>query len=165
MEIAMDDANDALPEMPDPEPRGRPRRNRLRDESEEPAGGGREPELFDADALLPGAVLMVPDRHWGFEVVSAIDHPGACTHYQAGANDAIMVKGTDADHVRYARGYFFADASAENGLQKRTAFELMPRPFRLHRLKLFFPERYIGRLEEAVLQSVRAELARVHPEE
>jgi hypothetical protein len=131
----------------------------------ERAGAGSEPEIFDAEALLPGAVLMVPNRHWGFEVVSGEDHPGACTHYEPGAKDAILVKGTDAEHVRNPRRYFFADASKENGLRKQTAFELVPRPFRLHRLKLLFAERYLGRLEVMVLQSLRAELARLHPEE
>jgi hypothetical protein len=160
----MENVNDPLSDTPDPKPRIRPRRSRLYDESKESVGE-REPEIFDADALLPGAVFMVPNRNWGFEVVSATDHPGACTHYQPGAKDAILVKGTDADHVRHTRGYFFADASAENGLRKRTAFELVPRPFRLHRLKLFFPERYIGRLEENILHALRAELARLHPEE
>ena len=52
-----------------------------------------------------------------------------------------------------------ADASEENGLRKRTAFELVPRAFRLHRLKLYFPERHVGYLEAAVLQALRAELA------
>ncbi len=157
-------ANDTLSDAPDPDNRHQ-RRSRLDDESEESAGGGSEPELFDADARLPGAVFMVPNRHWGFEVVSAADHPGACTHYQPGANDATLVKGTDADNVRRSHGYFFADASEENGLQKRTAFQLVPRPFRLHRVKLYFPERHLGYLEAAVLHALRAELARLHPEE
>jgi hypothetical protein len=141
------------------------RRSRLDDDADESAGKGSEPELFDADSRLPGAVFMVPNRHWGFEVVSASDHPGACTHYQPGAKDAILVKGTDAENVRHPRGYFFADASEENGLQKRTAFRLVPEPFRLHRLKLYFPERHLGYLEAAVLHALRAELARLHPEE
>jgi hypothetical protein len=160
----MDDARNTFSDVPNPDDRPR-RRSRLDDESEEPAGGGSELDLFDADTRLPAAVFMVPNRHWGFEIVSASDHPGACTHYQPGANDATLVKGTDADNVRHRRGYFFADASEENGLQKRTAFQLVPRPFRLHRLKLYFPERHIGYLEVAVLHALRAELARLHPEE
>jgi hypothetical protein len=157
--------NDALSDVPDPQPRVRPRRTRFPDEPDDPSGRAADSEPFDADIDLPGAVLMVPNRHWGFEVVSATDHPGACTHYQLGAGDAILVKGTDAEHVRHPRRFFFADASAANGLQKRTAFELVPRPFRLHRLRLFFPERHMGRLDEFTLQALRAELARLHPEE
>lgn len=150
---------------PDPKARLRLRRSQPDDEADDGTNGSSEPGIFDADALLPGAVLMIPNRHWGFEVVSATDHPGACTHYQPGANDAILIKGTDADNVRGARRYFFADATPGNGLRKRTAFELVPRPFRLHRLKLLFPERFLGRLEDMVLQALRAELARLHPEE
>jgi len=161
----MENTQNALSDVPDPAPPARPGRCRHHDESEKMGGEGRQPEFFDADVLLPGAVLMVPNRHWGFEVVSATDHPGACTHYQPGANDAILIKGTDADHVRHALGYFFVDASAQTGLGKRTAFELVPRSFRLHRLKLFFPERFLGRLEETTLHALRAELARLHPEE
>jgi hypothetical protein len=160
----MGNPDDNLRETPDPADHHRTGRNR-REESDERESPGGDPEVFDAESLLPGAILMVPNRHWGFEVVSATDHPGACTHYQADAKDAILVKGTDAENVRNARRYFFADASAENGLQKRTAFELVPRIFRLHRLKLLFQERYLGRLEQLVLQALRAELARLHPEE
>src|SRR5262249_26088282 len=101
----MENAHDTLSDVPDPQSRHR-RTSRRDDDPGESAGGGSEPELFDADALLPGAVFMVPNRHWGFEVVSASDHPGACTHYQPGANDATLVKGTDAENVRHRRGYF-----------------------------------------------------------
>jgi hypothetical protein len=160
----MDDARDTFSDVPDPENRHR-RRSHLNDDADESAGTGSDPELFDADARLPGAVFMVPNRHWGFAVVSGSDHPGACIHYQPGAKDAILVRGTDADNVRYPRGYFFADASEENGLKKRTAFRLVPEPIRLHRLKLYFPERHLGYLEAAVLHALRAELARLHPEE
>jgi hypothetical protein len=161
----MDNARDTFSDVPDPENRRR-RRSRLDDDADESAGTGSAPEEFDADALLPGAVFMVPNRHWGFEVVSAADHPGACTHYQPGAKDATLVKGTDADNVRNRRGYFFVDASEENGLEKRTALRLVPEPpFRLHRLKLYFPERHLGYLEAAVLHALRVEMARLHPEE
>ena len=124
-----------------------------------------DPEEFDPETTLPGAVLMIPNRNWGFAGVTSDDHPGACTHYRTHRHDAVLVKGTDADHVRYPRGYFFTDATVDNGLQKRTAFELVPRVFRLHRVKLYFPERYLGQLDDATLQSLRAELARLHPEE
>ncbi len=156
----------ARDKAPDPKPRLRLRRAQREDEADDHRDVvGGEPEVFDADTLLPGAVVMVPNRHWGFEVVSAADHPGACAHYEPGATDAILVKGTDAENVRNPSRYFFTDATPGNGLHKRTAFELVPRPFRLHRLKLLFAERYLGRLEKLVLQALRAELARLHPEE
>jgi hypothetical protein len=156
---------DALSDLPDPQPPVRLQRTRFRDEPELSPECEADPVPFDAGTDLPGAVLRVPNRHWGFEVVSATDHPGACTHYRPRASDAILVKGTDAEHVRNPRRFFFVDAGPENGLRKRTAFELVPRPFRLHRLKLLFPERQLGRLGEATLQALRAELARLHPEE
>lgn len=124
---------------------------------------GEEP--FGPDAALPGAVVMVPNRHWGFEVVSAVDHPGACTHYRAGEAAAILLKGTDAGNAKYPRRYYVVDGTRENGLHKPTAFELVPRLFRLHKVKLLFPERHLGRLDEATLHALRAELARLHPEE
>src|SRR6185437_16007643 len=95
---------------------------------------------------LPGAVFMIPNSHWGFEVVSADDHPGACAFYRPERREGVLVSGTDADHVRTSRGYLFVGPTAESGLHKRTAFKLAPRYFRLHRLKLYFPERHIGRL-------------------
>jgi hypothetical protein len=160
----MGNPDDNLPETPDRADSHRTQRYQ-REEYDERESPGGDPEVFDAVAVLPGAVLMVPNRHWGFEVVSATDHPGACTHYEPGAKDAILVKGTDAENVRHVRRYFFAEGTESNGLSKRTAFELVPRPFRLHRLKLLFPERYLGRLEGPVLQALRAELARLYPAE
>jgi hypothetical protein len=157
--------NDGLSDVPEPKPRVRSRQRRFPAEPYDPSDRDAESAPFAADNILPGAVLMVPNRHWGFEVVSAEDHPGACAHYQPGASDAILVKGTDAEHVRHPRRYYFADATPGNGLKKRTAFELVPRLFRLHRLKLFFPERHLGRLDEATLLALRAELARLYPEE
>ncbi len=161
----MENADDDLSDVPGHKPRGRSRRTRVRNEPEDLFESQVEPEPFDPVAALPGAVLMVPNRQWGFEVVSAADHPGACTHYREQAVAAVLVKGTDAEHIRNPRRYFLADPTTENGLQKRTAFELVPRLFRLHRMRLFFPERHLGRLDEATLQALRAELARLHPEE
>lgn len=161
----MDDLEDPLSDLPVPNPKDRRGGNRFEDEPGDLADSGVDREPFEPNRDLPGAVLMVPNRQWGFEVVSAADHPGACTHYLSGASNAILVKGTDAEHVRYPHRYFFAEPTEENGLHKITAFELVPRRLRLHRLKLFFPERYLGRLAEVTLHVLRAELARLHPEE
>jgi hypothetical protein len=108
---------------------------------------------------------MIPNSHWGFEVVSADDHPGACTSYRPERTNGVLVSGTDADNVRTNRGYLFVGPTAENGLHKLTAFKLVPRYFRLHRLKLYFPERHIGRLDGTTLRTLRDELARLNPEE
>jgi hypothetical protein len=160
----MEHADSPVTGARDPESHVRPRRNLPR---EEPEGAdiGDETTPFDPAVALPGAVLMVPNPHWGFEGVTSADHPGACTYYRQPSRDAVLVKGTDAENVRYPRRYFFIDPTAENGLQKRTAFELVPRLFRLHRLRLYFPQRHLGRLDETTLRDLRAELARIHPEE
>lgn len=159
----MEDRDDSISDMPDGE-RVRPRRAQASEPEERPSAGA-DPEIFDADRQLPGAVLMVPNKHWGFEIVSSSDHPGACAHYSPGGGDAILVKGTDAEHIGNRRGYFLVDATLQNGLKKQTAFRLVPRPFRLRRLKLYFPERYLGRLEPSVLKALQEDLAREHPEE
>ncbi len=161
----MKGAQDIVSDEPDPEQRSRGRARSVPRDSEELVAPAQSPEIFDAAALLPGAVLMVPNRHWAFEVAGVDDHPGACTHYRPGASSATLLKGTDAQNVRYPRTHYFVDASSDSGLKKRTGFQLVPRPFRLHRLKLYFPERYLGRLDEKILQAMRAELARLHPED
>jgi hypothetical protein len=124
------------------------------------------PSIFEPARDLPGAVLMIPNRHWGYEVVSADDHPSACLDYSEARQSGLLLQGTDASRMpRKARHYYVVAPTKENGLQKLTAFRLVPRHFRLHRLKLYFPERHIGRLDEATLLALRDELARLNPEE
>jgi hypothetical protein len=132
-----------------------------------PPDDGADAPVLDPERDLPGAVFMVPNAHWGFEVVSADDHPGACVHYFADRRDGgVMLKGTDADNVRrYQRFYWNVEPTAENGLDKLTAFHLVPRYFRLRRLLTYFPERRIGRLDGETLRILREELARLNPEE
>lgn len=126
-----------------------------------------ESEPFNPDTALLGAVLMVPNRVWGFEVVSAKDHPGVCTRYEPGASGATLLLGTDPVGLRKEERAccFCVDPTDGNGLKKRTAFKLVPRRFRLHRLRLFFPERHMGQMEKATLNSLQAALRRLHPEE
>jgi hypothetical protein len=107
---------------------------------------------------------MVPDRHWDI-TTSRDDHPGACVHYQPGDRGAILLKGTDAEHPRSLKGYYVVAPTEQNGLDKPTAFEIYPRPFRLHRLLLYYPERYLGRLDEGERLAICEELARLYPEE
>ena len=129
-----------------------------------PPEDGADSAAFSPARDLPGAVVMVPNRHWGFEVVSADDHPGACAFYLPDRKEGTLVSGTDADNVR-GGNYLYVDPTAENGLHKLTAFRLVPRYFRIHRLKLYFPERHIGRLDGTTLRTLRDELARLNPEE
>ncbi|WP_157369544.1 hypothetical protein [Zavarzinella formosa] len=130
-----------------------------------PSEEAEEPPPFEPDHDLPGAVMMIPNSHWGFEVVSATDHPGACVNYLPASREGVLVQGTDAENVRYPRTYLTVSPTVENGLFKDTAFKLVPRYFRLHKLKLYFPQRHIGSLGGTTLQHLRDELARLNPEE
>lgn len=113
---------------------------------------------------LPGAVLMIPNSHWGIPGVTSTDHPGACAAFLLDRREGVLVSGTDRENVR--RGdYFLVDPTPGNGLTKPTAFKLVPRHFRFHRLRLYFPERHIGRLDDPTLRDLQYELARLHPEE
>ncbi|MBV9123315.1 MAG: hypothetical protein JO112_08160 [Planctomycetes bacterium] len=153
-------------ETSDPSVKIRRPRPRSQDRSEEAEDREAAPAaVFDPAQDLPGAVFMVPNRQWGFEGLTSDDHPGACAHYQERTREAILVKGTDAGHVRLPRRFYVVAPTPGNGLSKETAFELVPRYFRLHRVRLFYPERHLGRLDEAALHGLCDELARLHPEE
>jgi hypothetical protein len=150
----------------DPKARARRAKPRSNDEAAEVDAPDTTPAgVFDPDKDLPGAVFMVPNRYWGFEGSTSDDHPGACAHYQESARQAILVKGTDAENVRSPRRFYFVAPAPGNGLSKETAFELVPRYFRLHRIRLFYPERHLGWLDDANLHGLCDELARLHPEE
>lgn len=148
------------PELPEPPVRTHRLLPRLPDEPEPPEPAPR----LDPERDLPGAVFMVPNRHWGFESTTSADHPGACIHYQTALRSAILLKGTDAEKVHPREPHYYVAATHENGLHKLTAFELTPRYFRLHRVGLLYPERHLGRLDEATLHALCEELARLHPE-
>jgi hypothetical protein len=152
-------------DAPEPPVRTRKPHHRLPDEPEAEEDDVLPPRALDADQELPGAVFMVPDPQWGFEAAGSTDHPGACVHYQGGDRNAILVKGTDADHVRNPRRYYVVGPTPENGLDKHTAFELVPRYFRLHKVRLLYPERHLGRLDEYTLHALCEELARLCTEE
>jgi hypothetical protein len=149
----------SYPEALEPPTHARKTQRHRPDEAEK-TGEVTVPRPLDPDQDLPGAVFMVPNRHWGFESHSSEDHPGVCAHYPPQGRDAILVKGTDAEHIRVPRRYYVVAPTEGNGLQKPTAFELVPRYFRLHRLRLFYPERYLGRIEVATLHALCEELAR-----
>jgi hypothetical protein len=134
-------------------------------ESLDPPDSPPEPLDFEPTRDLPGAVFMIPNRHWGFEAVSTVDHPGACLHYSQTDHEGLLLQGTDANNVPRSRVFYVVQPTAENGLQIPTAFRLAPRYFRGHRLRLYFPQRYLGRLDEDTLLALRDELARLNPEE
>ena len=125
--------------------------------------GDTPPEFCPAHDL-PGAVFMIPNSHWAIPSATSADHPGACAHYMEARRDGVLVSGTDAENPR-GRHHFVVAPDDGNGLGKPTAFNLVPRYFRLHRLKLYFPERHIGRLTSESLAYLQNELVRLHPEE
>jgi hypothetical protein len=150
--------------LPEPPDSATPAGRRPRPSLDVPVDIAEEAPPFDPDRELWGAVFMVPDRHWDIATARP-DHPGACAHYQAGDRTAVLVKGTDADNLRTFHGYFLVGPTDGNGLEKRTGFELVPRPFRVHRLRVYYPERYLGRLDDSTRLALCEELARLHPEE
>jgi hypothetical protein len=152
------------PDLPDPQPRGR-RLQRFRDDAEEEPPAPPPTSTLDPERDLPGAIYMVPNEQWEIDSDSSEDHPGACAIYQERTHSAILIKGTDADNLRDLRGYYVVSPTPENGLYKRTAFELVPRYFRLHKVRVFYPERYLGQLDETTLFALCHEMARVCGEE
>jgi hypothetical protein len=162
VEVFMSAADQDPPHDAPPE-RDRARRPRPPDEPERP----EPPHVVTLEPLrdLPGAVFMVPNAQWGFASSTSEDHPGACLVFQSHDRSAVLLQGTDAARLSSAQGYYVVPATPDNGLLKPTAFRLEPRYFRLHKVRLFYPERYLGRLDDGVLLALCDELARLHPEE
>lgn len=117
--------------------------------------------ILDPAAELPGLILNVPDHQWKIDAITSSEHPGACVSYQAWDHSGVLFKGTDADHVKpeLAWRYHYVPPGPCNHLDKLTAFEVVPRFFRLHRLELLLRERLRGRLEDEHLQEMRRRLA------
>ena len=68
-------------------------------------------------------------------------------------------------HLRLSERTRGLIGAADLALLKPTAFRLEPRYFRLHKVRLFYPERYLGRLDDGVVLALCEELSRLHPEE
>ena len=118
---------------------------------------------LDATSELPGSVYMVPDKFWGFQAVGRVEHPGICTQCDIPATVATLLKGTDANRIRGAHGYWITAATQSNGLKKSTAFQLQPRRFPLRRVLLMHENRRVGRLEDNELRQLQRELERLFP--
>ena len=97
---------------------------------------------------LDRAILMIPDKEWGIRT-SAKDHPGLCVSVLAEARRTIFLKGTDRTGRRAMIDRFshVVEPDSENGLSKSTSFKLLPRSIRLHRARIYLPERLLGRLD------------------
>jgi hypothetical protein len=122
---------------------------------------------FDLVRDLPGAVFMVPNKQWGFVNRNSAGHPGACIHSRPEQWHAVFLKGTDAVNIRGRRQFdhHFVSESPANGLKTQTAFELAPRYLPLHKVRLLYPERRIGRLDDVDLNELRARLAYIFDED
>lgn len=103
-----------------------------------------------------GSIYWIPDRLWGFELVLADGHPGACMGGDARA--ACFVQGTDVENDWQRRARERVLPSERNGLHKETSFRLEPRRFRWNRVVLLHPERFVGRLDEADYARLRERL-------
>jgi hypothetical protein len=120
------------------------------------------PEV-DPESDFPGTTYIVPDKFWGFRSVGREDHPGACTQCATAEHVAILVKGSDALLRRSFAPTFVIEPTPENGLRKATAFELVPRAFRLRRLLLLHENRRAGRLDPLDLSDLQRALERRFP--
>jgi hypothetical protein len=111
---------------------------------------------LDPQQDLVGGVFDVPDSLWKIDT-RAEQHPGACTRYDEPRHEGTLLQGTDAENVRpsLAWRYHCIDPDGDNGLTTRTAFRLVPRYFRLHRLRLLHAGRVRGRLNQADLEALR----------
>ncbi len=118
---------------------------------------------LDATSELPGSVYMVPDKFWGFQAIGRVEHPGICTQCDIPATVATLLKGTDANRIRGAHGYWITAATQSNGLKKSTAFQLQPRRFPLRRVLLMHENRRVGRLDDNELRQLQRELERLFP--
>ena len=148
-----------------PDPPTRPRKPRFRLPAEPEDDEPVPTSTLDPDRDLPGCIFMVPNEQWEIDSATSTDHPGACVYYQHASHSAILVKGTDVDNVRDLRGYRVVAPAPGNGLSRPTAFELVPRYFRLHKIRVLYPERHLGQLDETALFALCEELARACAEE
>jgi hypothetical protein len=120
----------------------------------------------DPGADLPGSIYAVPDKFWGFEVVGRDHHPGVCAACQVESRRATLLKGTDLATARSHRATFFVvHPTPRNGLSKDTAFELVPRAFRMNRVVLLHSERRMGALDAEDLARLQEELVRLFAHE
>lgn len=105
---------------------------------------------------MPGDVLRVPDKLWGFEAVGRTDHPGACVYcYPDGRNVAMAKGGSRIPKQKYRANYVIVEPDEDNGLSAVTAFSTQPQSIRLKKLLLFYPERFKGKLPEMILNRLR----------
>lgn len=117
----------------------------------------------DPEARLPGAVFFVPDKMWGFKAVGREDHPGACIFCSTEKREALLSKGTSVGSgaARRLEHPYLIGPDPTNGLTKETAFDLVPKRFRLQRVLLMEPERKLGQLDPVDLKIMQDEYLRI----
>jgi hypothetical protein len=118
---------------------------------------GHKPPPSDPASEMPGDVMLTPDRMFGFEAVGRTDHPGACVYVMPDTGRVAMSKGTDGDKLnwRYRAHYVLVEANEAFGLSKLTAFSTRTKHIKIGRIMLFYPERHIGRLDDAIVRELQ----------
>ncbi len=113
-----------------------------------------------------GDIYMVPNKHWGFETINTKDHPGIFCYYDEKQRTVLLFKGMSfrRHHPKYRASYVVIYPDEENGLTNPTLFSLIPKPIRLHKVKLYYEKgkgnksRYIGKLSQADFQYILNQL-------
>ena len=100
-------------------------------------------------------ILMIPDKVWGIRT-SATDHPGLCVSVHPEARTTIFIKGTDQQNLRALEDMksMTVHPDTENGLKKPTSFKLVPRQIKLHKVRTYFPERILGKVDEVIFSTI-----------
>ncbi len=112
------------------------------------------------DEEFPASIFAVPDKFWGFYAAGRVDHPGVCVDCHPADGTARLVQGRDAATRRGSRlRVVTIEPTRGNGLTKPTAFELTPRVMPLHRVRLLYPERYMGRMDHDDFQRLTQRIA------
>jgi hypothetical protein len=109
---------------------------------------------------MPGDVYMIPDKHWKI-ITSRTDHPGVCIKCNEEQKQVVLYKGTSATNVSklYQDCYTFVEPEEKNGLSNCTAFSHQPQIIKLHKVKLYYPQRHIGRVAQADFKDMSHVLA------
>ena len=100
-----------------------------------------------------GHVYRVPNTHLDINVVENMDHYCVFTGCDEKQRFAFLHKGTSKIKPKYKAFYTIVEPNLEeNGLSKPTAFEHIPKIVKLHKVKLYYPERHIGKLNQSDLE-------------
>lgn len=132
----------------------------------DPAGASAEalfdpPEAWDREGWF-GRVVVVPDKHWGFQAVGRDGHPGVCLPPASLAQRAFhALKGASLGEHPVRAWETVVQPDEGNGLRHATRLELWPRRLPRRALELMVRDRLVGRLSAEDRARLSAELERV----